>query len=218
MINFQSVSKDRLFYDQYEYGVCINVEEASCLRAKTRSELLRIVEYRNNARRQYYSSASKIVIEGEVLENLIIAFDFLDQHRDCVKLLVSYNVMYVYSNDPVLLEKITQQHWAKFRSAVQACVNLPRDVVLLTNPQYQYRSYFKDKVLNETQASMLLNFLESRSDIYSITRSFRANLNRWRRPYIPRHLFVDHNDLKDITMLNLVVPGLIRKTLTVQAK
>lgn len=218
MINFQPAERDRLFYDQYEYGVCISVVEASCLRAKTHSELLRMVEYRNNARRQYYSSTSKKVIEGEVLEDLITAFDFLDQHRDRIKLIVSYNVMYVYSNDTLLLEKITQQHWARFRSAVQARVNLPRDVVLLTNPQYRYRSYFKDKALDENQASMLLNFLESRSDIYSITRSFRANLNRWRRPYIPRHLFVDHNDIKDITMLNLVVPGLIRKTLTVQAK
>lgn len=179
---------------------------------------MKMVEYRNQARRQYYSSSSRIAIEGDVLNDLITAFEFLDQYRDRIKMMVSFNMMYVYSNDPQLLEKITQQGWARFRSAVQAEVNRPRDVVLLNNPQYQYRSYFKDRALTENEATLLLNFLESRSDVFSITRSFRANMNRWRRPFIPRHLFVEHNDLKDITMLNLVVPGLIRKTLTVQAK
>lgn len=218
MINFQPVSRDRLFYDQYQYGVCVNVTEASCLRAKTHRELLKMVEYRNRARRQYYSSPSRIVIEGDTLNDLIAAFEFLDPYRDRIKMMVSFNMMYVYSNETQLLEKITQQSWARFRSAVRAEVNRPRDVVLLNNPRYQYRSYFKDRVLNEDEAGLLLNFLESREDVFSVTSSFRANMRRWRKPFIPRHLFVEHNDPRDITMLNLVVPGLIRKTLTVQAK
>lgn len=218
MIEFVPTSRDRLFYDQYHYGICVSITEASCLRAKTHRELQKMIEYRNQARRQYYSASSKMIIEGDVLNDLNTAFEFLDQYRDRIKMMVSFNVMYVYSNEPLILEKITQQSWAKFRSAVQAQVNRPRDVVLLNNPQYQYRSYFKDRALTESEASLLLSFLESRSDVFSITRSFRANLHRWRRPFIPRHLFVEHNDPKDITMLNLVVPGLIRKTLTVQAK
>lgn len=218
MINFQLTSRDRLFYDQYRYGICVYITEASCLRAKTHRELLKMVEYRNRARRQYYSSPSRIVIEGDTLNDLVAAFEFLDQYRDRIKMMVSFNMMYVYSNDPQLLENISQQDWATFRSAMQAEVNRPRDVVLLNNPRYQYRSYFKDRALNEHEASLLLNFLENRTDVFSITPSFRINLQKWRRPFIPKHLFVEHNDPRDITMLNLVVPGLIRKTLTVQAK
>ena len=215
MINFETKNRDRLFYDQYEYGLCVSVNEASCLRAKTHRELLKTIEYRNQTRRQYHS---KMPIEGHTLNDLFEAFDFLDQHRHCIKLTVSFNMVYVYSNDPLLLNLIAQQPWTRFRSAMKAKVNLPRDVVLLKNPQYQYRSYFKERVLTEHEAPLLLNFLESRSDLFAITPSFRSHMHKWRKPYIPRHLFVEHNDLRDITMLNLVVPGLIRKTQTVQAK
>jgi hypothetical protein len=64
----------------------------------------------------------------------------------------------------------------------------------------------------------LINFLDSRTDCFGFTTTLRQHLTRNRYHWVQRHHFVEHNDPKDITMLSLVVPGLIRKTVSVQAK
>jgi hypothetical protein len=219
MLNFQPASRDRLFYDRYEYGICISLPEAGCLRAKTHTEFLRTIQQRNSMRNSTYYFDHKRKIEGDVLDNLTAAFFELERCREHIKLIISYNILYIYSNDVKLLNRLAKLSYVRFNSAVQAVVDKPRDVVMLTDPKFRYRSYFRDRMLTEQQAEMIMKFFDQRKDTFNVTRAFRYSLTRYMRaPYIPRHLYVEHNDPKDITMLSLVMPGIIRKTLTVQAK
>lgn len=214
---FYPVSRDRLFYDQCEYGICVSLAESSVLRAKTQNELVRAIGYRNQTRNSY-SWSQKDQIQGEVLENLLAMFNELDQVRDRIKLIVGYNIMYIYSNDMDVLQKLSGLQYVNFCSAVRAVLDRPRDVILKTNPKFKYRSYFKEKVLEEYERDRLVNFLESRQDIFGFTKTLKNSLNRYRVHLLQRHLYIEHNDPKDITMLSLVMPGIIRKTFTVQAK
>jgi len=215
MLNFDPVSRDRHFYDQYEYGICVSLLEAGVLRAKTQSELVRAIGYRNQAR---YSWSQKEQIAGTVLENLLAAFEEINRVRDQIKLVVSYGIMYIYSNDISVLQRFADLPYVKFCNAVQSVVDRPRDVVLISNPKFRYRSYFKERYIEQEDRDRLLNFLDLRKDTFKITHTLRAHLKRNQWHWVQRHHFVDHNDAKDITMLSLVVPGLIRKTLPVQAK
>ncbi len=213
MLKFEPSSRDRLFYDQFEYGICISLPEAGVLRAKTKTELVKSIGYRNSSR---YSWKEQIV--GDVLTNILAAFDELDRVRDQIKLVVSFNVMYIYSNDIAVLKHLADLPYAAFCNAVQAVVDRPRDVIVITDPKFRYRSYFRERCLEEADRDRLLNFLDSRRDIFKITNTLKVHLERNRWHWVQRHHFVEHNDPKDITMLSLVVPGLIRKTLPVQAK
>lgn len=215
MLEFNPASRDRLFYDQYEYGICIALEEAGCLRAKTAQELTHAIHQRNFTRSRY---GVKEEITNDQVVYLMSMFDQLEPVRDRIKMIISFGVMYIYSNDIPVLQKLADLPYVQFCSAVQAVVDRPRDVILKTNPKFKYRSYFKEKMLEEHERDRLLNFLESRKDIFSVTRTLKHTLNRYQRHWLPRHLFVEHNDLKDITMLSLVMPGIIRKTFAVQAK
>lgn len=217
MLKFDPVSRDRMFYDQYEYGICVSLPEAGCLRAKSHKELDHLIEYRNRARAQW-SGGLRQEIRKETRDNLFTVFDELEPIRDKIKLVISYDIMYIYSNDILTLQHFADLGQVAFNNAVQSVVDKPRDVVLITNPKFKYRSYFKDKLLEKTECERLINFIESRKDIYRVTRTLKASLGRYKTHYLQRHLFVEHNDPKDITMLSLVVPGLIRKTLSVQAK
>ena len=217
MLKFDPVSRDRRFYDQYEYGICVSLPEAGCLRAKSHKELDHLIEYRNRARIQW-SGGHRQEIGKETRDNLFAVFDELEPIRDKIKLVISYDIMYIYSNDIPALQHFADLGQVAFNNAVQSVVNKPRDVVLIANPKFKYRSYFKDRLLETTECERLINFIESRKDIYRVTRTLKASLSRYRSHYLQRHLFVEHNDPKDITMLSLVVPGLIRKTLSVQAK
>lgn len=217
MLNLGSASRDRLFYDQYEYGICVTLDEAGCLRAKSADELLKTISYRNATRSRWGISYS-LEIKGVVVENLIAAQGEIDRVRDQIKLVISYNVMYIYSNNLQVLEHLAGLPYLHLESAVQAKLDRPRDVVFKTDPKFRLRSYFRDKQLDTTQCQRLLTFLESRADTFGITRGFKSSLNRYHVHYLQRHQFVEHNDPKDITMLSLVMPGLIRKTVSVQAK
>lgn len=216
MLKFDPVSRDRHFYDQYEYGICVSITEAGCLRAKSHKELDQLISYRNRARSQW--AGVKEQIGKQIRDDLFAVFDELDLVRDKIKLVISYNIMYIYSNDMSALEHLSNLEQVKFCNAVQSVVDKPRDVVLITNPKFKYRSYFRDKILEPTDCERLINFIESRQGVYGVTRTLKASLRRYSAHYLQRHLFVEHNDPKDITMLSLVVPGLIRKTLPVQAK
>lgn len=215
MLKFDPVSRDRMFYDQYEYGICIALDEAGCLRGKTVKEMLGIIQQRNYARLRY---SAKDGISEEQQATLLLMFNELDPVRKQIKMVISFNIMYIYSNDIHVLQKLADLPYVNFCNAVQSVVDRPRDVILITNPKFRCRSYFKEKVLEEHERDRLLNFLESRKDIFRVTNTLKSTLNRYRIHWLPRHLFVEHNDPKDITMLSLVMPGIIRKTVSVQAK
>lgn len=215
MLKFDPVSRDRMFYDQYEYGICVALDEAGCLRSKTLDGVLVTIRQRNDARRRY---GVKEQITNEQKEHVLAMFSELDPVRDKLKLVISFDIMYIYSNDVAVLEKLADLPYVRFCNAVRSSVDRPRDVILKTNPKFKYRSYFKEKVLEEHERDRLLNFLESRKDIFRVTNTLKNTLNRYRVHWLPRHLFVEHNDPRDITMLSLVMPGIIRKTLAVQAK
>ena len=217
MLNLSTASRDRLFYDQYKYGICIGIEEAGCLRARSSDELLKTISYRNITRSRW-GYTHKQVIEGVTVENLVAAWNELDRCRDRLKIVISYDTMYIYSNDLQTLEHLAKLPYVMLHSAVQAKLDRPRDVVLKTDPKFRLRSYFKDKILSNTECERLLSFFESRKDIFGITRGFKSSLQRYHAPYLQRHQFVEHDDPKDITMLSLVVPGIIRKTVPIQAK
>lgn len=214
MLKFDPASRDRMFYDKYEYGICISLEEAGCLRANSSAGVLEAIRYRNHARSKYYSSQ----ITKKQKENLLAMFSELEPVRDQLKLVISFGIMYIYSNNASVLQKLADLPYVNFCNAVQAVIDRPRDVVVISNPKFKYRSYFKEKVLEEHERDRLLNFLESRKDVFRVTNTLKHTLNRYRIHWLPRHLFVEHNDPRDITMLSLVMPGIIRKTVSVQAK
>ena len=215
MLEFVPVSKDRLFYDQYEYSICVAMPEAGVLRAKSAQALLESIAWRNTQRAGWGAGNT---ISGQARENLISMFDELELVRDQIKLIVSYGIVYVYSNNISVLKRLADLSYVRFLHATQAVVDRPRDVVLINNPKFQYRSYFKERYIEPEDRDRLLNFVDLRGDTFKITNTLRAHLKRNQWHWVQRHHFIEHNDAKDITMLSLVVPGLIRKTVPVQAK
>jgi hypothetical protein len=212
-IKFDPVSKDRLFYDQYRYSICISLAEARCLRSKTAEELAKIICYHNRAPRLWGNN--RPIIEGKTLNHLNQMFDQLNRVRDKVKIIISYNILYIYSNNMDILKNLARLPYVIYNNGAEAQVDRPRDVVLRSNPKYKLRSYFREQLISSDESQRLINFLQQSRDYYGVTNYFFTIL---RKRYIPRYMFIDYNDEKDITMLSLICPGLIRKTMPVQAK
>lgn len=208
---YKPVSKDRLFYDQYQYSLGFYLQHAGLMRGLDSAMLDHRIQWRSEA------SWVRTKVEDHQREKLHQACDWLRTAQDRCKILFYSNWVYIYTDDQSWLEQTAQQSWVSKPTASQAVVNRPRDTVLLKNPQYLYRSYFRDKTLTNEQRQSLCKFLLSRSDCFGYTPNLESRLQN-KYFYSMSHYYVDHNDMKDLVLLSLVLPGLIRKTLSIQAK
>jgi hypothetical protein len=132
------------------------------------------------------------------------------------KLVVSANQGYVYTNDSSLVDSLDCMPALIYKSYTQAQISRPKNTVKLKKSQHQYRTYLKTTNLTSQQKEHLENFLISQ---YQLVRLSPA-LQRWiDRPFtrLQDYFFVDHDSESWVTMLNLVVPGVARKTMHIVA-
>jgi hypothetical protein len=98
----------------------------------------------------------------------------------------------------------------------EAVIDRPKNTIQLKNPRHQYRSYFKITKITSQQKNMLINFLTNQQSSIRISPA----LTTWTTSVFYRtqdYFFIDHNEMSWLTMLSLVHPGIIRKTLQIVA-
>jgi hypothetical protein len=103
----------------------------------------------------------------------------------------------------------------------EAVISKPAGVIQLQESKYAYRTYFRERKYTRDQRDMLKNFLDSRRDTLRVSPAlsdwingnvgYILNLN-----YSRSHYFVDHDHPNEGTMLSLVIPGIVRKTMPIE--
>jgi hypothetical protein len=223
-LKFKSVVKDRLFYDRFQYCISFGLAEISCLReqdldcARIRHMLDRRKQWREVAHQRWNGQKPNAQqsrlwneITEEVEQNL---YDFADILRNSgvdLKLVVSSNCGWVYTNSLELINELKPMRMLTGKKYSKVVVDRPKNTILLKNPQHQFRSYFKITKITSEQKDMLINFLNNQQSSIRISPA----LVNWTTSAFHRtqdYFFVDHNEMSWLTMLALVHPGIIRKT------
>lgn len=222
-LKFKPVSKDRLFYDRFEYSIGFYLEEVSCLRildhASVDDMIRRRRQWREVAKQRWITGQrnSTILAKGlreitdETVANLHALAELLLTAPKEYKLVVSINQAHVYTNDLLLINRLDRMPVLSYKTYTQAVVSRPKDTIALKRPRHKFRSYFKLHNLTAQQKDHLAAFLEQQSQV----RVCPA-LRHWMAfPYtrLQDYFFVDHDSESWLTMLNLVVPGAVRKTM-----
>jgi len=214
-LEFKTVSRDRLYFDQYQYCMRVNLVEAGCLR-KLGHEFIDQAIARRRAwliPRTGLNGMAPRNISEETSKNLHAVCDVLLSTKHKYKLQVHYWGMYMYTNDCALLIDIlaVPQPPADSLKLTQAVVNRPRNTIALKNPQHKYRSYFISRSLSDNQKKSIGNFLTVNQDIIraspGVIKWLAGNWS-WTMP----NYFIDHNDQSCLIMLSLIYPGLIKNT------
>lgn len=128
------------------------------------------------------------------------------------KLVVSANQGYVYSDDLDLLEQLNNMTELTYKTYTQAEIVRPKNTIQLRNPRHQFRTYFAMCKLTAEQRYRLEEFLITQSAHVRLSPA----LSRWIDVSFNRtqdYFFVDHDTESWCTMLSLVQPGIIRKTM-----
>lgn len=208
-------SRDRLYFDQWEYAFSFYLKEAHTLR------------YRDHTQFRSYIDMRRIWTQWQprltdnVIANLETVFAHINSITQPFKLVVSGHWATVYSNDPDLSNQMLAAcDFLYSARQKQAVVDQPRDTVFLLNPKHKLRSYFKAQMFPVAKIESLREFFAAQGD--AITPS-PAMQNFLRLPgrswsgshWIPDHYFVDYDNPAYTTMLAMIMPRAFRKTASI---
>jgi hypothetical protein len=223
---FSPVKKDRLFYNQYQYCIGFYLDEVNCLRVLDHAHIDDMLE----RRKQWREITQQRWINGKQKHGIIMGRrwrDITEETKDDLhvlaeqllttchkfKLVVSVNQGFVYTNDITLIDQIDNLPQLSYKTYTEARITRPKNTVQLKSSRHNYRSYFKGGIkLTDQQKDQLMDFLYNQRDHVRVSSA----LQRWIDQPFTRtqdYFFVDHDSENWLTMLNLVQPGIVRKTM-----
>jgi hypothetical protein len=228
-LKFKPVPKDQLFYDQFEYCIGFHLDEISCLRVLDHAHIDDMIErrkqWREIAQQRWVTGRQKhgIImsrrwkdITEKTAQDLHVLAEVLLTAQVDFKLVVSMNQGYVYVNDTALIDQLDSMPELTYKTYTQAQIVRPKNTIQLKHARHQFRTYFAMCKLTAQQRHNLEEFL--------ITQSAHVRLSpalaRWIDLPFNRtqdYFFVDHDTKNWCTMLSLVQPGLVRKTMHIIA-
>lgn len=222
---FREVAKDRLYYDRWHYSMNFYVPEASALRELDHDNIDHVIRARQRWRElsQRRRNRSNILITGHArhqiteltITNLHALADVLIRTPYEFKSVVSINTVWVYTNNVALFDEILDLNFVMLPAFSQAVIRRPRNTVVLRNPRHSQRSYFRMAKLTADQKNQLVRFFRNSQSYVRLSPALTQWLdNSFLR--LQDYFFVDHSTDQWQTLLNLVHPGLIRKTMQIQ--
>lgn len=125
------------------------------------------------------------------------------------------NHLYVYTNDLDLFDRIERTGIGRLIDTTQAQTAGRPGTLILKNPRYQYRTYLREIRLEPHVADSLQRFLKNQQSV-----RLSPSLQWWIDQGYYRALsyyFIDHDDPGVLTMLSMIDPRLIRKTVEITA-
>lgn len=216
----KTVSRDRLFYDQYEYVLCVKMPEISVLRNQSHAGIDLELDHRQNWRgnlgaRNFGGSwrSHQREITPEIRGNCHAMLDFMQSYSD-YKMWLSQDWAYIYSNDLDFLRRVESLPYLVLVEFRRAVVDQERDTVLVRSSPHKKRSYFRACKPTESEAQALRNFLRQQTDI-RLSPSLQSWIDsKWL--YMRENFFIDHDGHGIELMLALIATRPIRKTVTIK--
>ena len=227
------VKTDRLFFDQFRYCVRIIVPDISCCKELKNQDLTldqaltavnRSFEKRRESRLRW--GVTKLYADTDNkarkqrLDRLLSVAGFLYPYRSEIKMVFSGDWGIFYTNSVDFVHAFILKNFSLSIDFREAVIDRPRNTVRLESSQFDHRSYLAEKSIDPAVKQNLKIYLMSQSDL-RIGPGLKNWLNeqhyysRWRKNWTQRYFFIDHNDAGFTVMINLIVPGLIRKTISI---
>ena len=210
-----AIPRDRLFFNQFHYGLSFKLDEASALRGLVSHET---IDHNIDIRRVWRNLGSRnSVITEQTVKNLHTAYDHFLSAKEPFKMTVSNNQIWLYANSLHFLNSFIALPGVSLPRHTEAVVNRPLNTILLKNSKYSRRTYLREQAITTEQRQRLSDFFNNYQDTVRLSPS----LNRWivyqagRRTF--GYYFIDHCDDGCLLMLSLLHPGLIRKTVEIIA-
>ena len=219
---FKSVVKDRLFFNQFSYCLGFFLDEVSCLRILDHKNIDEFIERRKQWReisrhRQIHGtiiSRRWKEITDTTVKNLHDLAEILLTTNENFKLVVSANNAYVYTSSLDLINQLDSLEFLLNKRYTAAKISRPKNTVALKNSKFQSRSYFKFQTVTHKQKENLVNFFKNQQEHIRISPGLKSWFERT-ETRVQDYFFIDYTGETWLSMLSLVHPGLVRKTMQI---
>lgn len=184
----------------------------------THYDIDRLIDIRNEYRRQYSRNSRPYTvpdIDVDIRQQIHEVADILIKTKEDYKFNTSYRTMWLYTNSEDLINQLTKLEFISKIKVSEAVVNRPRGTVKLKNPQHTHRSYFRFLRPTVDDRRRIVNFLTTHESHIKTSPALSRYLLLDSFPFILEYFFIDYTGESWVTMLTLLHPGLIRKTLSI---
>ena len=213
-MKFETVDRNQLFFGQYHYCISFHLQHANVLRDLDPIKALRSIHQRNAwAPSAHY----RLKITEEEQHDLIQVCDYLRARPNPFKRTVTTHAMYVYTNHPADFANLNGVGGLVVTSRTQVRVSLQPDAVTLRNPRHTYRTFFRERWLKDHELKNIREYFQARPDQFRLSPGFEM-LVTGRRMWLMGNYFVDHNEPQADFLINMAVPGIVKKTLPIVSR
>jgi hypothetical protein len=217
----QTIIRSTLFYGQWKFCGRFRVIEASALRGLNHKYIDRVIEvrrqwidrYRNINPGGSWRSYSNSNITQPCVDTLHRICDALCSEKRQYKLMIQGDSLSVYTNDIDLLENFSQISGSAILDFKLVELQGQAGAVNLKTSAHVWRSFFRDRSLDVETGKRLADFLHAQSDIRLGPALEKCIKNQWTR--YQSWYFMDHDNTSMVTMLSMISPGIVRKTLPI---
>ena len=215
MLTNQKIKKETrssLYFNEYKHCLKFYLPDVFTLRYRSHVKIDEILAY--NAKRNFNWGGSwqRNTNSHGTSEDLHVLLYFIEDMVDSCKLTVQRHHGYLYTNNWDVIETVSK---LEYIMAIQGkSVELAEaGTMKLKSPNHVYRTYFKTQRIQQEEKSRMAQFINSQTEVRP-GPGFKDFLTNWTNYcYVQQNHFVDHNDMGVITMLQLVCPIKIKKTL-----
>ena len=208
------VPRSTLYFHAWQYVILFLLPEASFLRELKHERIDQTITYRNEWISRRGGARHISPTEQQILHDTC---DYLLSRAHPFKKVVCGNGLWLYTNNPEDFEDITIIPTGEILYINQAEVTLNPNAVTLKHPRHAFRTYFKERWLSNDDLAILRRYFDTRRDIFRLGPGF-ANLVTGRRMWLMSNYFVDHDEPNADFLINMAVPGIVRKTLPIIAR
>jgi len=214
MYNPIKVPRSTLYFHQWQYVILLILPEASFLRELKHERINQSIRYRNEwiSRR-----GGARHITSEIEQTLHDTCDYLLNRTHPYKKVVCGNGLWMNTNNLEDFEDIDSIPTSEILYINQAEVTLTPDAVTLKNPRHAFRTYFRERWLSNDDLATLRRYFSTRPNMFRQGPGF-ANLVKGKRMWLMSNYFVDHDEPNADFLINMAVPGIVRKTLPIIAR
>ena len=225
---FHSIEpRGKLYFDKYQWVVNWKQTEVQVLRygldAASIEKSIANSRYYEHRRSIVYNQGNvKSKITKQVVQNCHRLATLLSNAPE-YKRVFTINTAMIYGNCTEFRTNLVD-----FVSGIsdayvkQADVIYQRNAVVLKNPCHKYRTYLKSQRIPESSRDNLKLWLNQQSNEVkaspALTQFLYPASTSVRQAWTFDHFFLDHNDLSTVTMIALIWPESIRKTVSLVAK
>lgn len=209
-------TRDSLYFDKWEYSISFRQTRISDARGLNLDHTKANISWRRQSK-FWTNDYSDINVS-----NIFTTLNFLKAETVPFKITFSGSYCSVYTDDPDFVNRLVAScPYVNLRYVKQAVVELPRDVVLLEQSDFAFRSYFKSQWVSDTNLESLESFFQAQQEHIRPSKAFADFMKSrrgWNRHWIPTHYYIEYNDPGYPVMMSLILPRSTRKTLPIACR